>query len=220
MIYLQSQNLKWLKIIIGIRIKCIMPGIAYQSQSLEQKMSTSRSVASCNTEIPALWSPYLVSPVQYWSFLATSCRGLTKKHGPPISGETIWTEAMWDTSKYFGIKLSLVNYSVSLKFQGTLGAFQVSVFDVFMIVSSAGPLRGMFHSQINHLRSARWALPPRYSAKPLAWYHATGTCEDEQWANRCPKSPGFTTWPSLLLHYFFLCSVSNHSYHTICILST
>lgn len=132
----------------------------------------------------------------------------------------ILTEAMWDTSKYFGIKLSLVNYSVSLKFQGTLGAFQVSVFDVFMIVSSAGPLRGMFHSQINHLRSARWALPPRYSAKPLAWYHATGTCEDEQWANRCPKSPGFTTWPSLLLHYFFLCSVSNHSYHTICILST
>lgn len=134
----------------------------------------------------------------------------------------ILTEAMWDTSKYFGIKLSLVNYSVSLKFQGTLGTLQESVFTMFScFVSSAGPLRGMFHSQINHLRSARWALPPRYSAKPLAWYHATGTCEDEQWAflmskvSRFYNLTKFTT--SLLLS---LQCEWYHSCHIICMLST
>lgn len=72
----------------------------------------------------------------------------------------ILTEAMLDTSKYVGIYLSLDIFSQLLRVIEDVPRYPghasgVCFHDVFMIVSSVGPLRGMFHSQINHLRSAR-----------------------------------------------------------------
>ena len=134
MIYLQTQNLiAAAKITIGIRIKCIMSGIAYQSQSLEQKMWTSRSLASCNTAVSCLVISIFGITCAVLVVLGNVLPCFNKETWTTNIRCSILTEAMWETSKYFGInKLSLVNYSVSLKmFQDSLGTLQESVLTMF-----------------------------------------------------------------------------------------